>query len=73
MATRHTNYMKAKVWTPSMVSECEGPPDAVIPMAFFALSTPARRAKCIAELQKIDNDMTAREKLRVPETKEQAK
>lgn len=64
MATRHTNYMKAKVWTPTMTSECEGSPDAVIPMAFYALTTPERRAKCIEALQKIHAETTARENAR---------
>jgi len=64
MATRHTNYMKAKVWTPTMTSECEGSPDAVIPMAFYALTTPERRAKCIAALEKIHAEVTRHENVR---------
>jgi len=58
MAKRHTNWMKAKVWTPTMSSEFEGPPDACIPFAFYALGTPERRLKCIAELQKAHEEMT---------------
>jgi hypothetical protein len=58
--TTNTNRMKATIWTPTMRSEVDGTPDGVIPMAFYALSTPERRAKCIAELQRIDAKLTAR-------------
>ncbi len=61
MAKRHTNHMTAKVWTPTMSSEFAGTPDGCIPMAFYALKTPERRLKCIAELEKIHGQMTARE------------
>lgn len=58
MAKRRTNHMKATVWTPTMSSTFEGTPDGCIPMAFYALDTPERRARCIAELQKIDQRLT---------------
>lgn len=61
MAKRHTNFMRATVWTPTMSSNFEGPPDACIPHAFYALDTPERRAKCIAELQRIDHRLTERD------------
>ena len=69
MAAKHTNWMKATVWTPTMRSDSEGTPDSVISCAFYALRSPARRAACIAELQKIDARMTeleAKEKSEVP-------
>ena len=64
MAKRHTNHMTAKVWTPTMSSEFSGTPDACIPHAFYALNTPERRLKCIAELQKAHGEMTLREEKR---------
>lgn len=60
MATASKNRMKATVWTPTMKSEMDGTPDGVIPMAFCALDSPERRARCIAELQELDAKMTAR-------------
>lgn len=60
MAKRHTNYMKATVWTPTMSSTIEGTPDGVIPMAFMALDTQQRRTACIKQLQDIDAKLTAR-------------
>ena len=61
MATRHTNHMKTTVWTPTMSTTMSGTPDGVIPMAFYALDTPARRTACIAALQEIDAKLTARQ------------
>ena len=50
--------MKAVVWTPTMRMDIDGPPDAVIESAFYALKTTERRAKCIAALQAIDKALT---------------
>lgn len=61
MAQKYTNRMKATVWTPTMRADLDGTPDGVIPHAFYALDTKERRAKCIAELQKIDAKLTASE------------
>jgi len=58
MATKHTNWMKATIWRPTVKTEIEGTPDGIIPMAFFSLDTPERRAKCIAKLQEIDKQMS---------------
>lgn len=60
MAKRHTNWMTAKVWTPTMSSDMAGTPDGVIPLAFCALETKARRDKCIVELKRINDSMTMR-------------
>lgn len=68
MATRHTNRMTAKVWTPRITSTMDGTPDGVIPLAFWALKTPERRATCIAALQAIDTEMTALEVARAAAT-----
>jgi hypothetical protein len=61
MPAKHTNHMKATVWTPTMRSDVEGTPDGVIPQAFWALDTPKRREACIAELQRIDGIMRGHE------------
>lgn len=60
MPKRHTNHMKATVWTPTMSSTFEGTPDGCIPLAFYALETPERRAACIAQLQEIDRKLSAK-------------
>ncbi len=44
-----------------MTTEMSGTPDSCIPLIFYALRTPKRRAACIAELQEIDAKMTAHE------------
>jgi len=64
MGKRHTNYMKATVWTPTMSSTMQGTPDGCIPLAFYALDTHERRAELIAELQRIDAKLTAQETAR---------
>lgn len=67
MKSKYTNHMKATVWTPTMRAEMEGPPDACIPMAFYALSTPERRESCIALLQNIHAELNAEEATKEPQ------
>lgn len=60
MATKHTNYMKATIWTPTMRSDVEGTPAGVIEMAFGALvGRPKARAALMQALKERDERVTA--------------
>jgi len=61
MATKHTNFMRATIWTPTMKLETSGSPDSGIVTAFHALTSAKRRAACLKSLQVIDAEMTLHE------------
>lgn len=56
-AKRHTNHMKATIWTPTMRSDCSGTPAGVIAHAFHALNgRPKTRAALMKTLQTLDTE-----------------
>lgn len=56
---KHTNFMRATIWTPSMRIDSEGSPAAVVETAFHALvNRPRRRAVLMDALRALDAEFT---------------